>query len=151
MPRPSTVRPSSITTALVVVDPRSMPMKVFISVRRALLLDHLEIALQAVLDVGRREVARVDEVGLDERRGLAGALLDLAQDEELAGGEAVAALDRVDEQPVGLVFVHVPADHVDALREVEVGVAAQAVLRERLERTLRVVAEAEVVHAAHLG
>jgi hypothetical protein len=36
----------------------------------ALLLDHLEVALQAVLDVGRGEVARVDQVGLDEGPGL---------------------------------------------------------------------------------
>src|SRR5512134_2210218 len=123
MPRPRTLRLSSITTALVVVDPRSMPMNVFTC--RSLLFDHLKVTLEAVLDVGAREVARVDQVGLDERRGLAGALLDLAQDEELAGGEAVAALDRVDQQAVGLVLVHVLADHVDALREVEVGVAAQ--------------------------
>src|SRR3990172_4423402 len=108
MPRPSTLRASSMTTALVVVDPRSMPMKVFMSVHRRgrcrrspFLLDHLEIALQPVLDVGPGEVARVDQVGLDERRGLAGALLDLAQDEQLPRREAVAALDRVDEQAVG--------------------------------------------------
>src|SRR5512145_752266 len=114
MPRPRTVRVSSMTTAFVVVEPRSMPMKVFMSVHRcrALLLDHLEVALEPVLDVGGREVARVNEVGLDERRRLAGALLHLAQDEELPGGEAVAALDRVDEQPVGLVLVEVAADHV---------------------------------------
>jgi hypothetical protein len=65
----------------------------------ALLLDHLEVALQPVLDVGRREVARVDEVGLDEGGRLAGALLHLAQDQQLAGREAVAALDRVDQHP----------------------------------------------------
>src|SRR5512134_1317485 len=99
MPRPSTLCRSSITTALVVVDPRSMPMKVFMSVHRrgSLLLDHLEVALQPVLDVGRREVARVHQVRLDEGRGFAGALLHLAQDEELPGAEAVAALDRVDQ------------------------------------------------------
>src|SRR5687768_1118164 len=132
MPRPRTWSRSSMTTALVVVDPRSMPMNVF--TRRPLLFDHLEVALQAVLDVRPGEVARVHQVGLDERRRLAGALLDLAQDEQLSGREAVAALDRVDEQPVGLVLVHVLADHVDALREVEVRVAAQAVVGERLER-----------------
>src|SRR5574341_587524 len=131
MPRPSTLRFSSITSALVVVEPRSMPMKVFMSMHRArcaLLLDHLEVALEPVLDVGGREVARVDQVGLDERRRLAGALLHFAQDEELPGREAVAALDRVDEQAVGLVLVDVAADHVDALREIQVGVAAQAVV-----------------------
>src|SRR5512145_3463613 len=123
MPRPSTLRASSMTTAFVVVDPRSMPMKVFMSVNRgcALLLDHLEVALEAVLDVRAREVAGVDEVGRDERRRLAGALLDVAQDEELARREDVAALDRVDQQPVGLVLVEILADHVDALWEVEVG------------------------------
>src|SRR5262245_17702534 len=133
MPRPSTWRCSSITSAFVVVDPRSMPMNVFMSMKRrgALLLDHLEVAFQPVLDVGGREVARVDEVRLDERGGLAGALLYLAQDQELSRREAVAALDRVDEQAVRLVLVDVPADHVDALREVEVGVAAQAVVGER--------------------
>jgi len=50
---------------------------------RALLLDHLQIALQTVLDVRRREIARVYQIGLDERRRLAGALLDLAQNEQL--------------------------------------------------------------------
>src|SRR5688572_32891401 len=102
MPRPSTLRSSPMTTALVVVDPRSMPMKHLMSVRRALLLDHLEIALEPVLDVGRREVARIDQVRFDERRRLAGALLDFAQDQQLSRREAVAALDRVDQQPVGL-------------------------------------------------
>src|SRR5690606_18471883 len=116
---------SSMTTALVVVEPRSIPMKQRIAVpssvprgdRAALLLDHLEVALEPVLDVGCREIARIDQVGLDERRRLAGALLDLAQDQQLARREAVAALDRVDQQPVGLVLVDVLADHVDARRQ----------------------------------
>src|SRR6266540_3499369 len=103
MPRPRTVWFSSRTTALVVVEPRSMPMKQRISKsfsvcgqrRRALLLDHLEVALETVLHVRRGEVARIDEVRLDERGGLAGALLHFAQDEKLARGKAVAALDRV--------------------------------------------------------
>src|SRR5262245_12341336 len=152
MPRPSTLRFSSMTTDFVVVEPRSMPMKHLMSVqrRRALLLDHLEIALEAVLDVGRREVAWIDEVGLDERGRLPGALLDLAQDEQLSRGEAVAALDRIDQQPVGLVLLEVAADHVDPLREVEVRVAAEAVLGERLERAIGIVAKAEVVDAADL-
>ena len=50
----------------------------------ALLLDHLEVALQPVLDVGGGEIARIDQVGLDEGRRLAGALLHLAQDQQLA-------------------------------------------------------------------
>src|SRR5574341_480924 len=117
MPRPSTLHWSSITTALVVVEPRSMPMKVFMALvhrgrSRALLLDHLEVALQPVLDVRRREVARVHEVRLDEGGRLAGALLHLAQDEALPRGEAVAARDRVDQQAVGLVLLDVLADHV---------------------------------------
>src|SRR5271166_4187176 len=102
MPRPITVRSSSRRTALVVVDPRSMPTNVFMpisSCRRvhagAFLLDHLEIALEAVFDISRRKVARVDEVGLDEGRRLSGPLFDLAHDQELAGREAVAALDRI--------------------------------------------------------
>src|SRR5512138_1568921 len=125
MPRPRTVWFSSMTTALVVVEPRSMPMKqriVTSSVRsgacRALLLEHLEIAFEPVLHVGRREVARIDQIRLDERRGLAGALLDLAQDQELPRREAVAALDGVDQKTVGLVLVDVLADHVDARRQV---------------------------------
>src|SRR3990172_681772 len=156
MPRPRTFRSWSITTALVVVEPRSMPMKQRMACPSvgggagALLVDHLEVALEPVLDVRRREVPRVDEIGLDERGGLPGALLDLAQDEELPGGEAVAALDRVDQQAVRLVLLDVPADHVDPLREVEVGVAAGAVLGQRLERPVGVVPEAEVVHAADL-
>ena len=117
----------------------------------ALLLDHLEIALQPVLHVGRREVARVDQVGLDEGGRLAGALFHFAQDQQLAGREAVAALDRVDQQAVGLVLVDVLADHVDARRQVQVGVATQAVVGQRLQRMLGVVAEAEVVQAADLG
>src|ERR1700757_2301251 len=100
MPRPSTCARSSITTAFVVVDPRSMPMKHFMagsarSRRRGdaltLLVDHLEVALQPVLHVRRREVPGVHQVRLDERARLAGALLDLAHDHELAGREAVAA------------------------------------------------------------
>src|SRR4029078_11469644 len=129
MPRPSTLRSSPITTALVVVDPRSMPMKHLMSVpRRALLLDHLEVALEPVLDVGRGEVARIYQVRFDERRGLPGALLDFAQDQQLSRGEAVAALDRIDQQSVGLVLVEVFADHVDPLREIQVGVDADAIL-----------------------
>src|SRR5208282_5554380 len=107
MPRPSTLRFSSITMALVVVEPRSTPMKqrmgflAFSLFRRGgrrlralpLLLDHLEVAFQPVLHVGRREITRVDQIGLDEGSGLAGPALDLAQHQELAGGEAVAALD----------------------------------------------------------
>src|SRR5215212_2484329 len=123
MPRPMMFWFSSTTTALVVVEPRSMPMKqrmgpspllhrvqrddradAFADAGGALLLDHLEVALQPVLDVGRGEVARIDQVGLDERGRLAGALLDFAQDQQLAGGEAVAALDRVDQEAVGLVL-----------------------------------------------
>src|SRR5574337_1008184 len=90
MPRPSTFCCSSMTTALVVVDPRSMPMKqrmagssslhrggdAGVGVREALLLDHLEVALEPVLDVRRREVARVHQIGLDERRRPPGAALD---------------------------------------------------------------------------
>src|SRR6266568_9081493 len=135
MPRPRMFWFSSRTTALVVVEPRSMPMKQrmrFPLVRSergcALLLDHLQVALQTVLHVRRREIARVDQIGLDERGRLAGALLDLAQDKELSGREAVAALDRVDQQAVGLVLVDILADHVDPRRQVEVGVAAEAVL-----------------------
>src|SRR5512142_199676 len=98
MPRPITWLSASSSTALVVVEPRSMPTNVFIDLSLrcaragALLLDHLEIAFQAVLDVGGGEVARVDQVGLDEGRRLAGLLLDLAHHQELAGREAVAAL-----------------------------------------------------------
>src|SRR5664279_5940776 len=111
MPRPRMFWSSSTTTALVVVEPRSMPMKqrMLCSSMRAgegaaLGLDHLEIALQAVLHVGRREIARVDQVGLDERGRLPGALFDLAHHQQLPGREAVAALDRVDQQAIGLVL-----------------------------------------------
>src|SRR5208282_3189884 len=163
MPRPSTSRFSSITMALVVVEPRSMPMKqrmasslgLFGSRGRrprapALLLDHLEIALQPVLDVGRREITRVHEIGLDEGGGLAGAPLDLAQHQKLAGGEAVAALDRVDQEAVRLVLVDVLLDETDPGRQVAVRVAAATILRERFERVVRIVAEAEIVDPAHL-
>src|SRR5271169_4159401 len=105
MPRPMTSQFSSRSIALVVVEPRSMPTKVFMSASSssnarasALLLDHLEIAFEPVLDVGGREVTRVDEVRFDERRRLAGALLDLAHHQQLASREAVAALDRIDQQ-----------------------------------------------------
>src|SRR5437870_4218055 len=120
MPRPRTVRFSSMTTAFVVVEPKSMPMKQrmrFPLVRSersgALLLDHLQVALETVLHVRCREIPRVDQIGLDERRRLASALLDLAQDKELSRREAVAAFDRVDQQAVGLVLVDVLADHID--------------------------------------
>ena len=117
----------------------------------ALGLDHLEVALETVLHVGGREVARVDQVGLDEGGGLAGALFHFTQNQQLAGRKTVAALDRVDQQAVGLVLVHVLANHVDARWQAEVGVATQAVLGERFERVIRVVAEAEIVEAANLG
>src|SRR5208282_1313904 len=118
MPRPMTSQFSSSRTALVVVDPRSIPTKVFINISLdpssggrtragALLLDHLEIALQPVLDVGGREVARVDQIGFDKGRRLAGALLDLAHHQQLAGGEAVATLDRIDQQAVGIVLIDI--------------------------------------------
>src|SRR5208282_3738103 len=105
MPRPSTFWFSSMTTALVVVDPRSMPMKqrmrpspsVGSERGSALLLDHLQVALQTVLHVRRRKIARVDQVGLNEGGRLASALLHLAQDKELSCREAVATLDRVDQ------------------------------------------------------
>src|SRR5487761_1961525 len=153
MPRPRMLRSSSMTTALVVVEPRSIPMKQRMMVSSsllvngagggALLLDHLEIALQPVLDVGRGKVARVHQVGLDERRRFPRALLDFAQDQQLPGGEAVAALDRIDQEAIGLVLVDVLADHVDALRQVEVGIAAKTVFGERLDRVIRIVAKAE--------
>ena len=117
----------------------------------ALLLDHLEIAFEPVLDVGGGEVARIDQIGFDEGRRLAGALLDLAHHQQLAGGEAVAALDRVDQQAVGLVLVDVVRQHVDAHRQVAVGVDAEAVFGERLQRLVGIVAEAEIVDAADLG
>src|ERR1035437_9071573 len=111
MPWPITLRSSSRRTALVVVEPRSMPTTVFMpssSSRRVhagtFLIDHLEIALQTVLDVGRREIARIDQIGFHERGRLAGALLDLSHHQQLAGREAIAALDRVDQQAVRLVF-----------------------------------------------
>src|SRR5271167_1279493 len=116
MPRPMTFWSSSMTTALVVVDPRSMPMKQrmrfpLVGSERggALLLDHLQVALETVLHVRRRKIARVDQVGLDERRRLPGALLDLAQDKQLSCREAVATLDRVDQQAVCLVLVDILA------------------------------------------
>src|SRR5690606_35533181 len=101
MPRPSTCPLSSMTTALVVVDPRSIPTKhsMVRSLRgcqrraAAFLIDHLEVALQTVLDVCVREITRIDKVGLDERGRLAGALLDFAHHQQLPSGEAVAALD----------------------------------------------------------
>src|SRR5579871_6478931 len=107
MPRPTTSRFSSSNTAFVVVEPRSMPTNVFIGSSSgggerasALLLDHLKIALQAVFDVGRREIARIDEIRFDERRRLAGAFFHLAHNQKLACRKAVAALDRIDQQSV---------------------------------------------------
>src|ERR1022692_3034074 len=103
MPWPITLRSSSRRTALVVVEPRSMPTKVFMlssSSRRVhagtFLIDHLEIALQTVFDVGGREIARIDQIGFHKRRRLTGALLDLAHHQQLPRREAVAALDRID-------------------------------------------------------
>src|SRR5499427_2418291 len=103
MPRPITLQSSSSRTALVVVEPRSMPTNVFMPgssrcspCAGALLLDHLEVALKPVLDIRRGKIARVDEVRFDKGRRLAGALLHFPHDQELACREAVAALDRVD-------------------------------------------------------
>src|SRR5271157_4447264 len=138
------MRPSSSsrrTALVVVVEPRSMPTKVFMSSplsggarASALLLDHLEVAFQPVLDVGGGEVAWIDEIGLDEGGRLAGALLHLAHDEELPRREAIAALDRVDEEAVRLVFVDIVRQHVDAHRQAAIGVDAEAVFGERLDR-----------------
>ena len=100
---------------------------------RSLLLDHLEVALQPVLHVRCREVAWVDQVSFDECRRFAGALLDFAQNEELPRRKAVAALDRVDQQPIRLVFVQIPADHVDPRGQVKICVAPQAIFGQRFE------------------
>src|SRR5450759_588203 len=103
MPWPITLRSSSRRTALVVVEPRSMPTKVFMrlsSSRRAgaspLLINHLEITFETVLDVCRREITRIHQVGFHKRSRFPGALLDLAHHQQLPGREAVAALDRID-------------------------------------------------------
>src|SRR6266496_827613 len=158
MPRPITWRFSSSRTALVVVEPRSMPTKVFMRFpsgggARAgpLLLDHLEIALEPVLDVGGGEIARVDEIGFDEGRRLAAALLDLAHDQQLSRREAVAALDRVDQEAVRLVILEVVGQEIDAHRQAAVGVAAEAVFGESLQRLVGIVTEAEIVDAADLA
>src|ERR1019366_6612726 len=120
MPRPITWLFSSSKTALVVVEPRSMPTNVFMIASSssrtgagALLLDHLEIAFQPVLDICRGEVARVDKIGFDECRRLSGSLLDLTHDQQLAGREAVAAFDRIDQQAVGFIFLDVVRQHID--------------------------------------
>src|ERR1019366_2779136 len=103
---------SSRRTALVVVEPRSMPTKVFMrrsSSRRVggrtLLVNHLEITFETVLDVCRREIAWIHQVGFHKRSRFSGALFDLAHHQQLPGREAVAALDRIDQKAVRFVFV----------------------------------------------
>src|SRR5579875_3481220 len=115
---------------------------------RAPLVDHLEIALEPVLDVGRREIARIDEIAFDERARFAGAALNLAQDQELTGGETVATLDRIDHQPVGLILMHIFLDEIDPRGQIAVGVAAEAIFREAFERACGVVTKAEIIEAA---
>ena len=105
MPRPRIpAPPSSSRTALVVVEPRSMPTTHFTAHlhacrRRRGLLEHLQVALDAVLDVRLAEVARVDQVALDEPAGHAGALLELTQHQELPHAERVAALTLFTRNP----------------------------------------------------
>src|SRR5512139_3363952 len=112
MPRPRMRASSSSKTAFVVVDPRSMPRKHFMGgpppadaecpscahLRLPALLEHLQVGLEPVLDVRRREVAWVDEVALDEGTGAAGAAFHFALDDELARRERIAALHRVDQE-----------------------------------------------------
>ena len=94
----------------------------------ALLFEHLQIALDTVLDVGCRKIARIDQVALDEAAGHAGALLELAQHQQLADAEGIAALDAVDHEAVGVVLADVALEQLDARGQSEVGVAAQAIL-----------------------
>src|SRR5471030_2677314 len=107
MPWPITLRSSSRRTALVVVEPRSMPTKVFMhsSSSRCVhagtfLIDHLEISLETILDVGRREIERIHQVGFHKRRRFSGPLLDFAHHQQLPGRKTVAAFDRVDQKTV---------------------------------------------------
>src|SRR5579875_3395889 len=116
---------------------------------RAPLVDHLEIALKPVLDVCGREIARIDKIAFDERARFAGATLDLAQDQELTGGETVAALDRIDHQTVGLILMHISLDEIDTRGQIAVGVAAEAIFREAFQRARGIVAEAEIIEAAN--
>ena len=51
---------------------------------------------------------------------------------------------------IGLVLVDVLANHVDAAGQIQVRVAGETVLRERLERAIRIVAEAVIPVASDL-
>ena len=81
------------------------------------MFDHLEVTLQPVLDVRGGEIPRIHQVGFDESRRLAGAFSTSRMINKLAGGETVAALDRVDQQAVRLVLLDVVGQHVDAHRQ----------------------------------
>ena len=61
---------------------------------RFLLLDHLEVTFETVLDVSRREITRIDEIRLDEACWLAGPLLDFPEHEQLPGRKAVSLYYR---------------------------------------------------------
>src|SRR5512139_2889028 len=152
MPWPITLRSSSRRTALVVVEPRSMPTKVFMHSSSSrcvhagtLLIDHLEVALETILDVGRRKIARIDQVRFHERRRFSGALLALAHHQQLPGGEAVASLDRVDQKAVRFVFVDVVDQHIHARRQSAVGVDAEAVFSQSLKWYVRIMPDSDII------
>src|SRR5208337_4793495 len=59
--------------------------------------------------------------------------------------------DAVDHEAVGAVFANVALQQIDARRQPEVGVAAQAVFRQAFERAVGIVAETAIVKSTHFG
>src|SRR5664280_119262 len=113
--------------------------------------DSLQIALDAVLDVRGGEVTWVHQVAFDKAAGDAGALLQLAQHQELAHAKGIAALDAVDHESVGTILADVALQQFNTRWQAEIGVTAHAILGQRLQRSLGIVAEAAVVQTSNLG
>src|SRR6516225_2497831 len=65
--------------------------------------------------------------------------------------EKLLALDRVDQQTVRLIVIDVVDQHVDTHRQAAVGVDAEAIFGQRLQRLVWIMTEAEIVNAADLG
>src|SRR5579859_3898224 len=157
--RPSTRRRSSMTTALVWVEPTSTPAT---SIASPLRRDQcgcltgpegLEEGVNPILELGLRPQPRVDEVGFDEeRRHLPDAGEVLAAVGH-PGADRPAALDGVIDDPVRLPV----ADRVGELILAEEHVRHRApagdeqLLGETLERPLDVELDALVEPSARVG
>src|SRR6266571_1596884 len=117
-----------------------------------LVLERLEEGVDPVLELRLGVVARVLEVGLDEKRRYAELAREVVAHVPLPGGEEAAGLDRVDDQRVRFPLLDVTLDLLVARGDRAVGeVLAEHLLGNGLEWPLGVVAEAPLPDAADGG